>query len=442
MMTGNGPQVMFLCYAMDDDRIQEICRRNSYAPMQTQRFTWRLIRGVEGASGRPVHLAAFAPVADYPGYPDILIRRRAWPRDEGDSAEELGFVNLIGLKHITRFVSALRALRAWARQNAAGSAIVVNYGAASSQLFACLVARTFTTLRIVNVVTDPPGLPHGKEGMVLRMLRRVDVAMTRFALARMDGVIVLTVDLERAFAPGRPALVVEGIVDACGPQRTDAPNPSVVSESDLFIVTYAGGLAAESGVDNLLDAFGTLKHPDMRLWIFGKGALADLISERASKDSRIIYFGFVSDEDLEERLRVSSVLVVPRPVAEPMSPYVFPPSCWSTSSPELRWRRRALRAFPTTTSSTSSRWAMVRSPTWWPVWRTRVAPPNESGDRKQRPRDGSSARHGISRRRAGASGSSSRTWRVRIAAKERNRQFPPSDPAMSRMVSPKMMSFS
>lgn len=324
------PRVMFLCYAVDESRIQEISRRNAYAPIQTYRFTWRLIRGVENAARVPVEVAAFAPVADFPGYPDVLIRHRRWSRDEGGTAEELAFVNIMGLKHLTRFFVATRRLVWWAREAPTVSSLVVNYGTASSQLFACLVARRLTNIRIVNVITDLPGVPNGREGFALRSLRRIDVWLTRRALARFDGIIALTRDLEREFAAGLPSLIVEGAVDPCGDgagvSTAVAENVGSVAHvsSDLFVVTYAGGLAAESGVDNLLDAFAANPDPTMRLWVFGKGALADAVIARARADARITYFGFVSDEELESRMRASSVLVVPRPVAERMSPYVFP----------------------------------------------------------------------------------------------------------------------
>ena len=319
-----GPRLLFLGYAVDDERIRDICARDRVAPIQTHRFTWRLIRGIEQALGNSIELASFAPVSDYPTFPEIVIRRRSWTRSGNMEAAELPFINLLGAKHITRFVVALRFLLSWAARGRGVQSLVVNYSVATSQLYACLVARMLSSVKIVNIITDAPGIPNGKESVVVSTLRRIDVALARFALGRLDGIVALTRDLEYEFAPGRPCLIVEGMVDPCW-STLDVPAMSEAeSREECFVVTYAGNLAANSGVDSLLQAFAQIPDPSVRLWIFGKGILSGQVVEAAKADSRIEYFGFVSDVDLESRMSASSVLVVPRPVADIASRFVFP----------------------------------------------------------------------------------------------------------------------
>jgi glycosyltransferase involved in cell wall biosynthesis len=83
-------------------------------------------------------------------------------------------------------------------------------------------------------------------------------------------------------------------------------------------------LAIESGVDNLIQGFAAMPERSARLWIFGRGTLATHVADAAKADDRIEYFGFVSDDEMARRLSQSSVLVVPRPVIERVSRFVFP----------------------------------------------------------------------------------------------------------------------
>lgn len=78
------------------------------------------------------------------------------------------------------------------------------------------------------------------------------------------------------------------------------------------IVLYTGMMSIWGGVSFLLKAFEKVNDPDIELWICGHGNNSDL--ENAIKsDSRIHFFGLVSEVRLNEMCLQASVFVNPRP---------------------------------------------------------------------------------------------------------------------------------
>lgn len=81
---------------------------------------------------------------------------------------------------------------------------------------------------------------------------------------------------------------------------------------DKKIILYTGMMSIWGGVSFLLKAFELIRDPDIELWICGHGTNVDL--DAALKvDSRIHFFGLVSEARLQEMYKQASVLVNPRP---------------------------------------------------------------------------------------------------------------------------------
>ena len=102
--------------------------------------------------------------------------------------------------------------------------------------------------------------------------------------------------------------IIEGGLDLCAykniaePQRTD--------DRKLRFM-YAGTMEMVTGVDRLLAAFSTV-NADCELVITGKGSLSNLVQQKAKQDPRILFRGYVSDEEYMNLLNSSDVLINPR----------------------------------------------------------------------------------------------------------------------------------
>ncbi|WP_051973618.1 glycosyltransferase, partial [Cryobacterium sp. MLB-32] len=308
--------VVLLGFTIDDRLFGEIAERSSVLPTQTHNFAWNLVRALRSA-GLSVSLLSALPVPNYPEYPQIVVRsRRIGARTA--SGETLGFVNLLVLKHVTRLYSCLVHGTRFVRRQA--PAVVVVHGIHTPfLLFARLLRRTLP-VTICLVMTDPPGVVRSVDGPVARVLKGLDRQLVRRLAQGFDGIVALTPALAEDFAPGVPRLVVEGFVD---PGLHDVV-PALTTGTGEIHVAYAGGITADYGVGNLVNAFRSLPDPRLRLDLYGRGTLDAWVRARCDTDARITHHGVLAHRELMPALRAAQLLVNPRPAAQDFVKYSFP----------------------------------------------------------------------------------------------------------------------
>ncbi|MEU8087942.1 glycosyltransferase [Micromonospora sp. NPDC049101] len=337
MARPRSPRVTLLGFTVPDDLLAEIIARDTIMPTQTHTFAWSLVRSLRAADC-PVHLLSAAPVSTWPGNGQIRFRAGRFRQDDVDG-QLLAFVNLLGLKHLTRFVAAWRTGARALRERDADVLLV--HGVHSPFLWFGVLRARRRGVRVVPVLTDPPGVALPTDGRLVRLLRGLDVALVRAALARCSGVIALTPALAEDFAPGRPRLVLEGIWAADPPDLREGarvvpppelregarvvppPGPPVPRGATRDIV-YAGGLSRAYGVDRLVEAFRGLAGDDLRLCVYGRGELAGWLRDQAAVDRRIVPPALLPRSELLPRLARAAVLVNPRPVDQDFVRWSFP----------------------------------------------------------------------------------------------------------------------
>ncbi|TYB99235.1 glycosyltransferase family 4 protein [Micromonospora sp. WP24] len=314
MTVSDGPmRVTLLGFTVPDDVLADVTARDAVHATQTHTFAWGLVAAMR-AAGCHVSLVSAAPVSTWPRNRRLVFRSGRFHHD-GVEGRLLGFVNVLGLKHLTRFLAATRRLAA---RSAAGEVLLV-HGVHTPFLWAgALVARR-RGATVVPVLTDPPGVALPTDGRFVRLLRRLDVALVRAALRRCAGVIALTRPLAEDFAPGCPYLVMEGIFHPPAGVR-----PRVEAVPGVREVVYAGGLSRAYGVDRLVEAFRALPDPGLRLVLFGRGELTPWLLKQAAADPRIAPPELLDRNVLSGRLARAAVLVNPRPVNQDFVRYSFP----------------------------------------------------------------------------------------------------------------------
>lgn len=80
---------------------------------------------------------------------------------------------------------------------------------------------------------------------------------------------------------------------------------------------FIGTLNKSKGIDILLDVFSKNKNDRIKLLIAGKGPLESLVKDYCKNDSRIIYNGFMNEEEVNNMLQLSDVLIAPSVWNEP-----------------------------------------------------------------------------------------------------------------------------
>lgn len=309
-------RVTLLGFTLPASDMAAIMKVDANMPTQTAAFSTALVTALRSADV-DVTLLSAAPVSSYPHNPRIVFGGGAFTH-AGASGERLPFINVVAIKHASRFLACLtrgtRALRSWRPD------VLLIHGVHSPFLYYGLLARRLLRLRTVVVLTDPPGVVNATDSRLATLLKRLDVRLIRRALRGVDGVVALTEPLATHLAPHRPHLVMEGIL-----AETDAPTPRAPREGGApFRVMYAGGLLASYGVDRLVDAVGMLGPDAVLLTVYGRGPLAAGIDDRATRGAPVEPVRFAPREEVLRRYAEADVLVQPRPVGQEFVRYSFP----------------------------------------------------------------------------------------------------------------------
>jgi glycosyltransferase involved in cell wall biosynthesis len=302
-------EVILLGFTLPDEDMDPILNADPAMPAQTHRFSWAVVRALEEAGCR-VELWSTAPVATYPANPRVWFGGGRFAAGS-TSGVRLPFINLVGIKHATRALSAI-ALVMRTKPGRWNRPILV-HGINTALLAAAVFSRRLYGGRIVCLLTDPPAQRPSWESTWVSSLRVVDRRVIRALLSRFDGVVALTPALAEFLAPGIPSLVMEGIAEpATTAPRTWTRDPHTPR------VVYAGGLSSEYGTHALVEAAG-LCTTAVEVRLYGKGELPSL------EGAPVTIGGFLAPGLVETTLLdEADYLINPRPTDGWFVPYSFP----------------------------------------------------------------------------------------------------------------------
>lgn len=314
-MTNRCNSVVVLGFTINDKDLNDIAAKSAVLPTQTHNFAWNIVNALSSAQVK-TSLLSVLPVPNFPEYPHIVIRSSSVDQRETRGIT-LGFINLLVLKHLTRFLSCLKSGTRFIRKEHPDVLLV--HGVHTPFLLFARIVKRAIRIPICVVMTDPPGVIRDSDGALSRVLKKFDRRLVKMLVDSFDGSITLTPALAKDFAPRIPSLALEGFV---GPNPSESPTEKV--DRDEFVIAYAGGISAEYGVENLVKAFRCLTDSRIRLNVYGKGPLDQWVISQCERDSRISHQGLLKHDDVLTQMKDASVLVNPRPIAQEFVKYSFP----------------------------------------------------------------------------------------------------------------------
>ncbi len=284
-----------------------------------------MIRALRGYADS-VFLGVSWPVQNYPNTKKILFHSEAFAT-QGISGRTLWFVNIIGLKQITRLFSCVVSLGPRLVRKDFDWMLI--HGVHSPYLLFGVLARGLGC-RVAVVLTDPPGVILSDDGVLARVLKRLDSLVAKTLLGYSDVVLALSPYLVAALAPKKKALIFPGIVSSqfeelCA--RETARQRANASPQAPIILAYAGSLERRYGVATLVDAVCRLNQANpgaVILRLFGRGDFEQELVAIASQHTEIRYEGFLEQNQLVAELFDADVLVNPRPSGAEFSVQSFP----------------------------------------------------------------------------------------------------------------------
>jgi glycosyltransferase involved in cell wall biosynthesis len=177
----------------------------------------------------------------------------------------------------------------------------------------------------VTLIADTPHDCYSYNG-IKGFLERLDFFQQTRVMKRFSGVICLAKQTWDDFAPGRPGLVVEGGINT---DEVTEPLREVncAIEKELLnarVCMYTGDLSNLNGIPELLKGFALLADPDVRLWLLGRGECESAVLDAAASDPRILFLGFLPNNEARALQRRVTLLINPRPSQQEITKYTFP----------------------------------------------------------------------------------------------------------------------
>ncbi len=144
-------------------------------------------------------------------------------------------------------------------------------------------------------------------------VHRLSAPLANLVYRQADAIVVYGEHVRRFLLAGRGVseskiFVAGQAVDGTRFERAAAQCPNIDSAPEAV---YVGQLEERKGIRTLLKAFSELSDPDVRLTIIGTGSLRTEVDKLSRTDSRIKAVGYVSQEDLPDRLARARCLVLP-----------------------------------------------------------------------------------------------------------------------------------
>lgn len=287
--------------------------------IQTFKFGWSLARAIKSGVGS-VFLASSVPIQNYPRGRKILFKGVRFAED-GIEGLMLGFVNVLVLKHVTRLLACLVRLPLEIRRRRIDW--IVLHGVHTPFLLFGLLAR-MAGIRLLVMLTDPAGVILPTDGLLTRILKRLDASFIRWMVKRADGYMCLSPAMVESFQLAKPSICFPGILNSAFQQAVAAQEQATGKGAAGRTIVYAGGLTSAYGVDSLIDAVKSIDSPDVRLVLYGRGDQQAKIADLAGRDRRFHYGGYVGDDELVPALLAADVLVNPRPAGKRFAVLSFP----------------------------------------------------------------------------------------------------------------------
>lgn len=322
-ITNKKLSIVVLGYAIPKSDFEEMTKKDKFPQVQGTKLMWRLIKGIEAASGRSIDLIGSAPASDFPRNSQLFFKCKKWSHKEGACDVTIPFINIFFLKHFSKFIFTLLLLFKWLRNNKNhDDKHIFVYSMHSPFICAALITKIFLNVKVSLIVLDLPEFMNLgiKTNIIRRIAKNLDTALIKGAVMQMDGLIALTQHTCNLLGrPSTPKLVVEGAVSLNKLPTNFNENCKRIPNKK--VIMFSGALV---GIEVLLSAFKLINDPNLHLYISGKGPLEADVVNATKLDSRIQYFGFLSTGLLLEKMLEATVFINVRASNTPFIQYSFP----------------------------------------------------------------------------------------------------------------------
>lgn len=317
-MTKCKEAVIYLGFAIPDSTVEIIRKVDKNPHIATENFSWSVV-GSLSSSFENVFVLSTPEVRNYPAAKKIFFTTQKFCKNK-IIGKVMGFINIILLKHLSRFLISFFQL-GFGLRKMKFSFILVHGTHTPFMISALLLGKIMKTSTII-LLTDEHGKMVSNDGKLGVILRKIDTYLMKYLINKFDGFILLSPIFLKKFRI-KNYFVQPGILNKS--LSTDLSTATRVrNDVNCFRVVFAGGLNHNNGVDRLLDSINYIQDKKISLYFYGSGELVNQILIESKKDNRIVYGGLLYGSNLAEALLSADLLINPRPISEEYSKTSFP----------------------------------------------------------------------------------------------------------------------
>lgn len=284
------------------------------------KLQWNIVKGLDKQNDVITGICNSLYIGSYPRrYKKCMIPTFRFKHNDHSDDVNVGFLNLTGIKMISRYYRCRHYIKEWANKNTDEERVLLAYAMTIPFTNLCgYVTKKYPNIKVCLVVPDLPEFmnPSGmsKRG-IYSIAKKIAIKLMKYNIRNVEHYILLTESMRKWFKRDIKYTVIEGIADPLKEMPAD-----IIRQNTIL---YAGGIRREYGVIDLVNAFMDLDAPEWELVIYGDGCDFDVVSKLANQDKRIKLMGSVANEVVVEHQKRASILVNPRRNQE-FTKYSFP----------------------------------------------------------------------------------------------------------------------
>lgn len=297
----------------------------SFLQVPSDVFQWAVIDGLE-RNGIDYTLACTPALPAWPRYRRLVTPRGEMKVEGKARGHYLRYCAPPVLNQKTWRIALKHYAHNWCEKNKnEDRLIIICYTQQADRLGPAIeLKKRFPNLVVAPIITDL--IDNAMDFAANRTFaKKIQVALEKRAeknlFQNVDKFILLTRLMTDCIpeAEGR-YMVMEGVAS----WESIAPRAPLIKNDDVRSLLYTGTFQEFGGLRMLVDAFLQTRDSRFRLILCGQGVLRDYVERAADSDSRIIYKGMVSHDEVVRLQRECTVLVNPRLPNGGITKYSFP----------------------------------------------------------------------------------------------------------------------
>lgn len=321
-MSDRNTNVLFVGGVFPKEQEQEIIQNSrNNVQVAANNFQWNLIDGFDGYLTNPVSIFNEIYVGSFPkNYRKMIIPSYEFSHTTGAKDINLGFINVAYLKQIISPFNEKKKLRKWLKNHEKDKAVFIYSLNIRFVRIAKYIKKIDDSIPIIVSAMDLPEhiMKSRKETLIVRIWKKHLVKSVYEGLKYVDG-CMLVADKQMDYIKKKPedCITIEAIV----PERTKGFCPLISGKKRIV---YAGTIAKQYNILDLVEAFKRIEDNNVELVICGDGDTKDTIVNEAKEDQRIRYLGVLAKNELERIMEEAWILVNPRKSGQVFTAYSFP----------------------------------------------------------------------------------------------------------------------